>query len=681
MELVEESQTKTDKDDENINNNNQDNNNLKTITIFKIKKLILNFKNDIYDKLNLDTKFLLLNIFAFILYLISLIGCEKGEENICVTDFIIQFVLEGILVIINSIIVAININFIILKKIKWYHSIYLFLFYFLIAQFNYQFSLKKHGGYNLVFLIFFILLSLFLELLVYVFYLIYKKNKYLLYINISLIIILSITIDIFLNVKYNCNTFLLGLNNTWLTNAPDSGCNITKPSNCKMEFFYPILNLSKFIRPNYDSKKNFLMNKDKNKLKNSNRFGIPRINIFGNDVNFFDKDFLMRYVHENIIDMEKENIFNDSYPKPEVEITFDKKQRGTVHINVTKNETLINLRKKLENPNSLFDNIIVLYIDAVSRNRFLSTLPKTSKFINRFMSYNSEETEFGKFKSFQFFKYHSTGTFTQPNAQPMFYGNSMFSGSGVQITKYLKENGYITSMVFDQCVFEVFFDREKNFVYNVQSDNFDHSIMPLFCDQNYFGFLLRGVNAPVKRVFYGRNAFEYNFEYARQFWRNYNESKKYMLLGFMDAHEATSNVLHFIDDSLSNYFEEMYNNKLLKNTIVFFISDHGLHVSPFYFILAGDHYFHERSLPALFILFDDNKNIPKDEIYNNQQKFITGYDIYETLYHLIYGNNYIKQDICPEKRKSLFKFIDETNRNCNMYQEIKKSSCYCTKKK
>ena len=137
---------------------------------------------------------------------------------------------------------------------------------------------------------------------------------------------------------------------------------------------------------------------------------------------------------------------------------FDKKQRGTVHINVTKNETLINLRKKLENPNSLFDNIIVLYIDAVSRNRFLSTLPKTSKFINRFMSYNSEETEFGKFKSFQFFKYHSTGTFTQPNAQPMFYGNSMFSGSGVQITKYLKENGYITSMVFDQCVFEVFFD-------------------------------------------------------------------------------------------------------------------------------------------------------------------------------------------------------------------------------
>ena len=101
----------------------------------------------------------------------------------------------------------------------------------------------------------------------------------------------------------------------------------------------------------------------------------------------------------------------------------------------------------------------------------------------------------------------------------------------------------------------------KNFVYNVESDNFDHSIMPLFCDQNYFGFLLRGVNAPIKRVLYGRNAFDYNFEYARQFWRNYNESKKYMMLGFMDAHESTSTVLHFMDDSLANFFEEMYSNK------------------------------------------------------------------------------------------------------------------------
>ena len=49
---------------------------------------------------------------------------------------------------------------------------------------------------------------------------------------------------------------------------------------------------------------------------------------------------------------------------------------------------------------------------------------------------NLNNPEYENLKSFQFLKYHIIGTFTQPNAQPMFYGNSMLSGSGIQITKY-----------------------------------------------------------------------------------------------------------------------------------------------------------------------------------------------------------------------------------------------------
>jgi len=687
MELVEENPKVVNPDKEtmhqvNINLQDSFNSNLKMEGPITYKKLLIYYTNKIYDNLNPDTKMLIVNVMAFILYLISLIGCKKGEENVCVTDFMVQFVIEGILVLINSIIITINIWLIVFKKIKWYHLIYIALFYTFVAQFNNQYSLKMHGGYNLLFLLSFLFAFLFLEIAGYVLYLIYKRNRLAFYVNIIAIVVFIAGIDLFLTIKYNCKYFLRGLNDTWLTNDPNGGCNITKPPNCRMEFYYPIFNFSRFIKLNYDSKKNFLMTKiHKNELKKSNRFGIPRVSVLGNDENFFDKDFLMRYVQENIIDMEKENIFNDSRPMPEVEITFDEKKRGTVHINVTKNETLIQMRKKLENPNSLFENILVLYIDAVSRVRFLSALPKTAAFINRFMSYNSEETEFGKFKSFQFFKYHSTGTFTQPNAQPMFYGNSMKSGSGIQITKYLKENGYITAMSFDQCVFEVFFDRERNYVYNVISENFDHSLMPLFCEQNYFGFLFRGVNSPIRRIFYGKDSFQYNYEYARQFWSKYKDSRKYLMLAFMQAHESTSNLLSFMDDALSNFFEEMYSTKSLKNTAVLFISDHGLHVSTFYAVLAGQHYFHERSLPFLFILFDDNERVPKNEIYNNEQKFVTGYDIYETFYHMIFGNGYIKQDICPEKRKSLFGYIDESNRNCDFYHEITKSSCYCVKNK
>ena len=362
-----------------------------------------------------------------------------------------------------------------------------------------------------------------------------------------------------------------------------------------MRFFYPYLNLSRIIKTDYGSKKNFLLEKpNRNELMNSNKFGIPRISVLGNNENFFDKDFLMKYVQENIIDMEKENIFNDSHPKPEIEIWFNEKEQGTVYINVTKNETLIQQRKKLENPNSLFKNIIVMYIDAVSRNRFKSALPKTYKFIDKFMKYVPDYPEFGNLKSFQFLKYHTTGVFTQPNAQPMFYGNSMESGSGIQITKYLKENGYITAMILDQCVFEIFFDKRRVFTYNVTSDNFDHSIMPLFCDHNYFGFLFRGVNSFVRRYLYGKETFEYNFEYARQFWNKYRDSRKYMALEFMQAHESTSTVLPFIDDKLYEFFDYMHMNKYLKDIAVFFISDHGLYVSTVFAVLSPENYFHEK---------------------------------------------------------------------------------------
>ncbi len=650
-----------------------DNNIFQELNNFSKKGRILNMIKRAYK--HTDVKILTINIIGFIFYLISLIGCEKGEENVCVTDFIVQFVLEGILVIINAFIVTLNIWLIYFKKIKWYHIIYIFLFYTIVAQFDYQYTLQKHGGYNVLFLIVFIILWLLLELLLFMLYKLYKKKRTLFYIFIVLIIVIPNGINITLSKIYDCDDFLLGFNDTLLINYPDSGCNFTKPSNCKMTFYYPYLNLSKIFKFNYGSKKNFLMYKEnKDKLKNSNKFGIPRITVLGNDENFFDKDFLMRYVGNNIIDMEKENIFNDSHPKPEIEIWFDKKGEGTVHINVTKNETLIEQRKKLENPNSLFENVIIIYIDAVSRNRFKSALPKTSNFIDKFMRNNPE---YENLKSFQFLKYHIIGTFTQPNAQPMFYGNSMLSGSGIQITKYFKENGYITSMILDQCVFEIFFDKKKVFTYDVQSENFDHSIMPLFCDQNYFGFLFRGVNSFIKRILYGKETFEYNFEYARQFLNNYKNSRKYMALEFMQAHESTSMVLPFLDNKLYEFLDYLHINQFLKNTSLFFISDHGLHVSTFFAVFSPNNYFHERSLPALFLLIDDNKKIPKEEIYKNQFKFITAYDIYETFYHIIFGNDYEKQNIEPEKRKSLFGFIDESNRNCDTHPEITKSSCKC----
>ena len=41
---------------------------------------------------------------------------------------------------------------------------------------------------------------------------------------------------------------------------------------------------------------------------------------------------------------------------------------------------------------------------------------------------------------------------------------------------------------------------------------------------------------------------------------------------------------------------------------------------------------------------DKKETFNDEQLLKNQQKFITAYDIYETLYHIVYGNNYIRQE-------------------------------------
>ena len=47
----------------------------------------------------------------------------------------------------------------------------------------------------------------------------------------------------------------------------------------------------------------------------------------------------------------------------------------------------------------------------------------------------------------------------------------------------------------------------------------------------------------------------------------------------------------------------------------------------------------------------------ESEVYINQQKFLTAYDIYESLYHIIFGNE--NQNFQSSKRFSIFQYINE----------------------
>ena len=129
------------------------------------------------------------------------------------------------------------------------------------------------------------------------------------------------------------------------------------------------------------------------------------------------------FINSNIIMMDKFNEIN--YPnisKPEIEIIFDKNNKGKIIQRINYNETLSKERNETaKNKSSLFNNVFILYEDSLSRKEFLRKLPKTKKLIEKYMYYSREIKE-KPISSFQFFKYHNLHKITEPNVVPMFYG-------------------------------------------------------------------------------------------------------------------------------------------------------------------------------------------------------------------------------------------------------------------
>ena len=118
------------------------------------------------------------------------------------------------------------------------------------------------------------------------------------------------------------------------------------------------------------------------------------------------------------------------------------------------NETLSKERKNLEKNSSPYaNNIIILYIDSISRAYSIRQLKKTLKFFEQFMSFKggfNEKNPSSNFHSFQFFKYHSFDGYTYENYPRIFYGNKANTNI-IRITKYFKDNGFVTSYSNELC--------------------------------------------------------------------------------------------------------------------------------------------------------------------------------------------------------------------------------------
>ena len=623
---------------------------------------------------------LIANIIGMIFYGISLKGCYGGAENYCATVFIKTLRILAVLGIIDSFIIGVTLVAIQKKIAHYFHLIYLILVYYSYYSYDHGTTLVRHGFHNMtIVIIFTFLFYLIINFILYLRKLYLKKNLIKMVTIMVLPPLIFFSMVSYMNTKSSCKDFNLGYNNTRIKNLPDEVCHFDLPTNCRMNFFDKKLNVSKFFKAiNYDSREIFFTYLNKEKYSNTNYFGFPNTAHY-NCKNYFDNVELFELNENHKKNREKVDFKDKNLERPEITLKFDKKGKGKIEMNIYKNETLVKERKKLENKNSLFENVLIVYTDTVSRNHFKSSFPKLGKFIEKFMKFPNDYD----YKSYEFLKYQALGYFTQINAQPMFFGQSMKTNLGKSITNYYIQNGYITGQSWNHCVKDIFMDERTRGSKYVTFPNWDHENIIMFCDSNYYDknnyvSIKKGIHAVTPRLIYGRNSFEYVVDYGIKFWETYNTSRKFFRMAFMDGHEDTGEVIKFLDDYLTKSIEMMFNKGYLENTLVLFLSDHGLHISRIFSVIAMNHYFYDRLVPYLFIMYHDNKNrINNKELLLNQQKYITAFDIYETLYHNAFGDNY---EIQPENqglRTSLFLNINHKNRTCALYKDITRINCRC----
>ena len=656
----------------------------------EIKNIDMNINLQPKSNLELFKKYfpIVITTFSFLLsyylYYLSLEPCFGGFDT-CVFKkaWIKSKVLEAIFsVLINTILFELML----FKKINKLHLVHFFIAYFFLYKYSHGYDFDDHGLFNFLcsFFLLFIILLILCPMNGFIYLYKKKKKKYLI---IYIIILISFIIFciIISNVYMSCSDWPKGLNNTYIENDINKySCQIKIPVYCSYHFGQYFLDLTKLQgikcsdRHGNEKEKLLKFSSSPYVNKNTKKIGYPITNkdsiYFKSGVNFETQ------VYQNLVDMDNEEEIKKHYGNniPEVYTDFSVNKDGEMFIDLHYNETLSKEKKKLENnSNPYANNIMVLYLDSLSRANSIRKLKKVMQFFEYFTPYKGKSNQNYPseiFYSFQFFKYYTFQGETVTNYPRMFYGAAGEIKNKTRISKYLNENGYVTGYANDHC----YFDNIPTNHDLLQEEAYDHQMT--LCDPNLGHYCSMTI-----RCIYGKGNWEHLYNYGNQFWRKYKDNRKYLQIVSNDPHENTLEPVKYMDEAISDFLWKLFNDNLLINTTIIFISDHGAALPSVYHL--SDFYYLEHELPMLFMVVNYRKNKTFEEQYEfineNQQNFITCLDVYDTILHLVYGDEYLtfkdknedNNSIRAKSGKSLFTKIDPKSRSPKMYDGMDDRSC------
>ena len=595
-----------------------------------------------------------LMLISFSLYQKSLKGCDFDESTCLEADNIKKFYKHGFKLFQCSLIVG----FILL--LIFYNLISIFIQIPFIATYAYYFytyqgvDLKNHGIYNSILLT----IVSFIIFLCYLYFFKLFKFLYKHKIRQFFLLLLSLLSPLFIIyysvIEIECHNFYRGLNGLEISQKEsENSCYLPKPNFCTIKLFDNIFDLSRIVYlikkgiPPIPYISNYLYNKDlycinrdnsksvfyehANRKKRLNKFGF---NLSFPDTSIFDfkkhsrvgkfhyKVFNRIYDYDKRIKKYNNSLNRKKRANPEVVVHFNNEtDKGTLTMELRQDKRLIYKRRKLAAKFKVrYDNILFIFIDAVSKNHFRRKFPLTSNLLSKYLMTdlnNDNKNIENNITAFQFLKYNNFRPSTQVNIIPMFYGESMKSQKGTSLIKYFKEKGYITGGSENICHRELFLleqDKNKKVVF----ESFDHENFAMFCDPNYNPpnnrvSLFKGLFSMMRRCLYGKDTFDWVFDFGYKFLEKYKNERKFLRLGFIDGHEGTMEAIKYLDNSLYSFLDFYIKNYFTNSTAIFIASDHGENMISIHHLLNSDEFLYERTLGTFFLLLPTKYEKPKND--------------------------------------------------------------------
>jgi len=304
-------------------------------------------------------------------------------------------------------------------------------------------------------------------------------------------------------------------------------------------------------------------------------------------------------------------------------------------------------------------NLLVVMIDPLSKEQLKRSLPNTGALL--------------KLLGFvDFPHYTAVGDNSGPNQAALYSGTPLEGRQSIRHSKNstrtwlwdrLNAAGYVTMKVENGCI------SNSNMVQSIKPRTHHGSqLHEMFC----FSY-----DRP--NCLGGRMTAEYLADYARQFIDAYNrgdegasaEGKPWAaFLSFIDSHEDTLTLISYLDDILLNFIQDVP----MKDTVVLFTSDHGLHYGPAFGSKSGER---ERAQPVLHVRLPSFRRQGLKILQQNANyKYTTAFDVHETLLDVLLGrpNNNPPTGDNP-LGMSLMKPLPDSRNRCGSTKAIPSKFC------